>query len=253
MKNQILEKKANDFRLSNGIDGEDYIRFRSFLSKLNIITLYTPLGSGFSGMALKIGVKDDSKRFILVNSSHPRGKQHFTICHELYHLFVQDDFSSMICNAGSFDKKDINEYNADVFASHFLLPHSGIMSLIPDEELEKKNTIKLSTILKIEQYYTCSRTALLYRLKEMKIIDDAGYERYSSNVKRSALEYGYSTDLYEEGNHGLVIGDYGTLAKELFDSDKISESHYYSMMMDLGIDLERVEKLKNGDSNGENG
>ncbi len=253
MKTQILEKKANEFRIQNGIDGEDCIRFRSFLSKKNIITLYTPMSSGFSGMALKIGSGENVKRFILVNSNHPIGKQHFTICHELYHLYIQNDFNSMICNTGRFDKKDLQEYYADVFASHFLLPHSGIINLIPDSELEKKNQIKLSTVLKIEQYYTCSRAALLYRLKEMNLIDSQGYENLSYNVKRSALEYGYSTDLYEEGNHGLVIGDYGTIAKDLFDSERISETHYYSLMIDLGINLEEVEKLKNGEDNGEKG
>ena len=87
----------------------------------------------------------------------------------------------------------------------------------------------------------------------MGIINNKNYEIFSRDVKRSALEHGYSTDLYEKGNHGLVIGDYGTIAKELFDTEKISESHYYSLIMDLGTDIEEIEKLKNGEDNGEEG
>ena len=43
------------------------------------------------------------------------------------------------------------------------MPDDGIISLIPDSEL-KKDKIVLSTILKVEQYFSCSRRALLYRL-----------------------------------------------------------------------------------------
>ena len=48
---------------------------------------------------------------------------------------------------------------------------------------------------------------------------------------------GYYTELYEPGNEGKVIGDYGTIAKALFDKDRISEGHYLSLMKDIGIDI----------------
>ena len=40
------------------------------------------------------------------------------------------------------------------------------------------------------------------------------------------------------GNKDLVLGDYGEIAKKLFDIEKISESHYAKMMMDIGIDID---------------
>lgn len=244
MNDLILEKKSLDFRNRNGLGSSDSIRLKSLLSKLDVLTVFKPLSDGFSGMALKIDSNGEVKRFVLINSSKTIGHQHFTICHELYHLFIQENFQSMVCTAGEFRKEDKEEYNADVFAAHLLLPESGIKSLIPDEELGR-DKIKLRTVLKIEQYFSCSRAALLYRLKKLNIISGSRWEELNFHVKRGAVELGYSTGLYESGNHHEVIGDYGALARDLFDREVISESHYYSLLLDLGMNSDELEKLEN--------
>ena len=198
-------------------------------------------------MALKTGLDNLTARFILINDKQSIGKQHFTICHELYHLFIQKDFVSRVCKTGLFDKKDKEEYNADIFASYLLLPTDGLIELIPDEELAGKHKISIGTIVYLEQFFSCSRRALLYRLKKMKLISDVQYEQYCMHVKRSALENGFNIDLYEAGNHNVIIGNYGSVAKELFDKDRISESHYYSLLSDLGININAFENESNGD------
>ena len=120
----------------------------------------------------------------------------------------------------------------------------SIKSLIPDDE-SGRNKINLKTIIKIEQYFGTSRQALLYRLKQFGIIDNTHLNSYTQNVKRGALEHGYSIELYEPGNDDLVLGDYGSLARELFDREKISESHYFSLLIDLGMNIEKIEELQN--------
>lgn len=242
----ILEKYANDFRLKNGIGSYDPIRLKSLLTRLNVITVFRPLNCDFSGMSLKIKEKEGTTRFILINSNHNLGKQHFTICHELYHLYFQEDFSSMVCRTGLFDKKNREEYYADVFASLLILPEHGLISLVPDNETGLRDIISLKTILKIEHYYSCSRSALLYRLKELGLITSKSYDVYVHNVKKGALQYGYSTDLYEKGNNYHVLGNYGELARELFENEKISETHYISLLTDWGIDEQQLERLSNG-------
>lgn len=238
MNNNILEKKAVEFRNLAGLSNADPIRFKSLLAKLNIITIFRDLSSDFSGMALKIN-KD---RFILINSSHSLGKQHFTICHELYHLYIQEDFSSMMCNTGKFDSSAKEEYNADRFASILLMPESAVKELIPDNELSK-DKIKLKTILKLEHYFSSSRAALLYRLKSLNLISSKYYDQYCKNIKYNAIKYGYPIDLYESGNKDLSIGNYGELTRELYDRELISESHYFSLLFDLGMNLEYLNKI----------
>jgi Zn-dependent peptidase ImmA (M78 family) len=244
MSDLLLEKAAVAFRSENGLNNADTIRLKSLLQKLNIITVFAPLSDNFSGMALKA---NNNSRFMLVNSNQSLGKQHFTICHELYHLFVQTDFTSQVCNTGKFDKKaDKNEYNADVFASYLLLPTDGLLENIPNEEIEKKK-ISLKTILFIEHFYSCSRRALLYRLKNLKLVSSAEYETFTANIQRGALENGYAVDLYKNGNHKVVIGDYGIIAKQLFDKETVSESHYYSLLADLGIDITKLDESQHGE------
>jgi len=240
----FLKKQAALFRDKNGLSATEPIHFKSLLLKLNVLTFFRPLSDNLSGMALKV---NDQDRFIMVNSAQSKGKQHFTISHELYHLYIQEDFSSITCKTGLFLKKDkTGEYYADVFAANLLLPEDGVLELIPDEQLSR-DKINLETILKIEQFYQCSRNALLYRLKELNLLSTIGWDSFDKFVKRSAAEHGYDTGLYEGQNETAIIGDYGLIAKSLFDKEKISESHYLNLMGDIGIDLLRKE-LRNGEA-----
>lgn len=237
-----LEQFAIDFRQKNGLNATEAIRLKSLLLKNNILTVFLPLNVDLSGMAVKINGKNFAKYFILVNSKHTIGRQHFTISHELYHLYYQENFTAKKSNAGKFDKKgDPEEYNADVFASYLLLPEDGMYQMIPEHEWGK-NKITLSTILKIEQYYSCSRNALLNRLIKMGIIDLSMYREFNCNKIKNALLYGYNVDLYKPGNEGQIIGNYGDMAKELYDKGMVSESAYFSLLEDIGIDLSDFDK-----------
>lgn len=232
---KILEVRANKFRREYGIGNENALDFERLLRSLDVLTYFRPLNGEFSGMALRT----KAKSFMLVNTKHSLGRQHFTIGHELYHLFVQDDFSFQMCNTGKFDKRDREEYNADIFSSYLLMPEAGIIKQIPEEELAWGGEISLATIVKLEQYFGVSRTALLIRLSKLKLIRPE-YSHFQKDIKKSAVEHGYSTALYDatDKTQPIVIGNYGSKAKELFDRDKISESHYHSLMFDIGIDVD---------------
>lgn len=238
-----LELLANDFRQQNGLNPTEAIRIKSLLQKLNILTVYLPLSNDFSGMAVKLVSSESTKRFLLINCNHTIGRQHFTICHELYHLYYQIDFKSEKSNAGTFNKSgNPEEYKADIFASFLLLPTNGVLQLIPEKE-RVKNKITLKTILAIEHYYSCSRNALLNRLYNMKLIDRGKIDENNKDIIKNATLYGYNTDLYQPGNEGMIIGDYGSLARELFDLGIISESSYFTLLEDIGIDLSQLDHL----------
>jgi len=237
--NYHLQKEATHLRNHWEIGPTDPIRLSSLILRLNTVLVFKQLSTKFSGMSYKVA--DFS--FMLINSEHPIGRQNFTICHELYHIFVQTDFAIHSCIIEGFDKKNKTEYAADLFASFFLLPEDGVLRLIPENEL-RKNKITLQTILKIEQYYRCSRSALLYRLENLGLIYVKDYEDYRYDVSKNAKLYGYDTALYYPGRHDQVYGEYGVIAKKLFDDEKISESHYLSLLKDIGIDID-------DDNNGE--
>jgi len=238
-----IRKEAIDFRTELGFGETDSINLKSLLLKLDVIAVFKSIPDNISGMAVKTPVKN----FILINALHSIGRQNFSICHELFHLYIQDGFIPHHCQAGSFDKVQQTELMADVFASYFLIPDGAVLHLISEDEISKKDRISIETVLKIENYFGCSRSALLYRLKEMAIISSQRYDEFNQNVRKTAKEYGYSSELYEPGNEGLIIGNYGVLAKQLFDKEKISEGHYYSLLNDIGIDLLNSEVNENSD------
>jgi len=224
--------QAFDFRKNQSLNDVEPINCKSLLLKLNVLTVYRPLSDDFSGMCLRKG----DLMFILLNSNHSRGKQHFTIAHEFYHLYCQEDFKPHACNPGNSKGVDTNEKLADAFASEFLLPEMGIKKMIPLKELDKKE-ISISTILVLENYFSVSHSALLIRLRGLDLITSNQYDSFSNlRIKQTAKEYGFGLSLYESGNEGLVIGDYGIKAKQLFSDLKISESHYYELMNSIGID-----------------
>lgn len=239
---RILEVRANKFRDELGLSGIDSIDLYKVLAEKNVVTSFRELSTEFSGMAFKTG----NEKFILVNTSQVRARQHFTIGHELYHLFVQPNFSFMLCKTGRFDKKEKEEYNADVFSSYLLMPEAGILNQIPEDELARGGQLSLPTIVKLEQFFGVSRKALLVRLDKLNLIDYRAYEKYLHGVKKSAYQLGYNVGLYTPGNENSFIGDYGPICKKLFEQEIISETHYFNLMHDIGINID--EKFEeNGD------
>lgn len=230
----VIPLEAARFRGENGIGPSEAISLKSLLLKLNILTVFCPLSVHFSGMCIR---DHSSRKFILINSQHPRGRQHFTIAHELYHLCIEKDPRPHICQG----EKTPSEKNADLFAAEILMPRDGVVGFIPPKELETK-TISIATILKIEHYYAVSRTALLFRLQNIGVLTESGRMGLQGIPPLvSALDYGYDTSIYKPGNEGLVIGDFGEKARFLFDSEKISEGHYLELLHKISRDNDERE------------
>ena len=226
----LVEYQVSKFRQSAGLSDTEAVNLKSLLLKLNVLTIYRPLSESFSGMSLKSG----NRRFMLVNSNLPRYRQHFTIAHELYHLFVEENPVPHKCESSG--KKSESEQCADAFALRFLMPKDGVVQLIPEAELIS-GKVSLGSIIRMEHYFSISRAATLNRLLDLKLIDRAYKDSLAAYpVVRTAREYGYDTALYEPGNENLVISNFGEKARNLFDSEKISEGHYLELLHKIGID-----------------
>lgn len=226
----LVENQASKFRQFIGLGNSEAVKIKSLLLKLKVLTLFRPLSKDFSGMSLKSG----ENRFILINCKQPKCRQHFTIAHELYHLYF--DPNPQPHNNSCENKKSDIEQCADAFALIFLMPAQGLRQLIPDEEL-RSGKISLASVLRIEQYFSVSHSAALNRLGDLGLIDKKQKDFFSKlPVKKTAREFGYDTSLYEPGNCNRVVGDYGEKARLLFENEKISEGHYLELLHKIGID-----------------
>lgn len=227
---RYVESQVSQFRQFVGLSNAEAVNLKSLLLKLNVLTVYRPLSKSFSGMSLKGG----DKKFMLVNSNESRGRQHFTIAHELYHLFVEEHPVPHKC--GGDEKESESEQCADAFALMFLMPADGVRQMIPAEELIA-GRVTLASIFRLEHYFGVSHKSVLNRLVDLDLLSRRERDSLADiPVKRTSREYGYDSALYEPGNHGLVIGDFGEKARKLFDEDKISEGHYLELLHKIGID-----------------
>lgn len=213
------------------------VSIHQILKEKEILAVMRPMSPDFSGMAIRTMNNEHGSNhlFMLINTGNVLGRQRFTACHELYHLLFQKDFKMSINNAGKFNESDTEEFKADCFASFLILPDDGLRLMVPTDEQEK-DRITLSTILKIEQNYRCSRSTVLKRLKDLKWITSATYEKYNVNIQKGAAEYGYSCELYKPTNRQEIVSDYNIKARKLYDMAMISQAKYYSLLFDIDIE-----------------
>ena len=112
--------------------------------------------SGFS-------IEKSGRKCIYINSNMTKGRQHFSLWHEYYHLITGDGIGiSSIDN----EKYDLSECKAHIFASVFIMPEDKIL------EYMKKNNLVIPRIthikmLKMANYFQVSYSALLYRLMDL--------------------------------------------------------------------------------------
>ena len=230
------------------LPASDALNTEKVLQSKHILAVLKPLEDTFSGMAVMASdAKGNPIRCMLVNTAQSLGKQRFTICHELYHLLYQCGFSYSVNNAGTFNEADLEEYKADVFASFLLLPKESMESMLPTQVLLQKRRISLADILAVEQNYQCSRIVVLRRLKSMGIISGLEFDVFSRNVTRSAMEFGYNTQLYKPTGKIEVIGDYNLKARKLYSEGRISMSRYMELIREMGIYNNEEENDTEGD------
>ena len=220
-----IERYTKDFRVNYiDTDLDSPINIKTVLTKLGVLALFRPLSEGLCGLSIRSTTDD---RFMLINSNNNIGRQHFTVAHELYHLYYGTNTVPHICRLGG---KEPEEVNADSFASALLMPEKGLIQQLPGEEY-RSGKISMATLLRTERVFGVSHDALLIRLLKLHIINDATYQQFKSvTITFEAARYGYDTALYRPGNNGLYIGTLGEMAKKEFDRGKISEGHYLEIL-----------------------
>ena len=213
-----------------------------------LTTVAYPLGDSVSGMC----VKHEDFSLIAYNSSQTLGRRRFTIAHELYHLFY-DDEAATICPK-STRRYDEAEWMADTFASHFLLPYHALRNELRARGVAPgKSTgseLLLAAVTGIEQKFGLSRLALLVRLQDEGVVDAGQKEELSRDVKASARRLGYPTALYEprRGTSArMADGDYIERVTSLFGTGALSQGKAEELLADGFRDDIFIETFEEGE------
>jgi len=226
---ESIEQLALKMRSEAGLNPAEPIHVKTLLRKLGVLIIYRPLSEKACGLSMRS--TDGRGKFMLINSNNSRGRQHFTICHELFHLYYDEDPKPHICGTPGMEK-DPAEINANAFASALLLPQAGVLQSIPSEEIKNRH-ITIATMLRLEQLFGVSHQSLCYCLRHLRLMTEEELQYHladGNEIQRIATEYGYDLSLYQPGNEGVVIGDYGEKARLLFEQERISEGHYVELL-----------------------
>lgn len=233
-----LNYKAVNLRKILGEDDESPINIFSLIEQIEGLTLINyPLSENISGMC----VKSEGIKAILINSNMTYGRQKFSLAHELYHLYYDNTNVFSICSI-NINEKDIIEKEADQFASYFIAPDNALRNRI--YKMCGCNKLTLENVIDLEQYFEMSHSAMLVRLNLDGFINDSQKEKFSTSIRRNALQLGYKDTLYKpldihEGSYGHYIRQINAIREsKLLPESKINEflldGHRYDLV--YGID-----------------
>ncbi len=194
------------------------------------IVLY-PMGDHFSGLCMK--GKEHS--VIAINSGMTYGRQRFSLAHELYHYWHDKDMTYLCLR--TFDNKTQVEKDADQFASYLLIPPQALSAQIAKLRANNgQRNLKISDIIRLEQYFQVSHQAMLCRLGSEKIISKSEFEMLQKmGVMDESIRLGYSDQLYRpipSENGYKTYGSYIALTEKAHEKNLISDGKREELLLD---------------------
>lgn len=134
-------------------------------------------------------MEKDKYPFIFVNTSHSKGRQNFSLWHEVYHHYMghQNGISE-------FNPESLVEREAEIFAGIVLLPNSEIKKWMNKE----KDIMKPEVLARMSVYYQMSFNAVMIRVMQMNPIPYEKYQRLKALSQKDHVEQLYA--IYTDNN-----------------------------------------------------
>lgn len=224
-----LNTKAQELRELLGEDANSPVDIFSLVNQIEELTLvFYPLGENISGMC----VRDNEIRLIAINSTMSYGRQRFSLAHELYHLYFDDESGFNVCSV-KLDPKSENEKCADQFASYFLAPYKSLRSVI--KKVTEKASISMQHVIALEQYFGMSHMAMFWRLVSEGYLSQDQLDNYKYGVILAARNLGYDDKLYKPtpvDSQRRTYGYYLKQVEELRKKDLVSSGKIDELLLD---------------------
>ena len=224
-----LNTKAQDLRERLGEDANSPVDIFSLTNQIDRLTLvFYPLGKNISGMCVRDGVI----KLIAINSTMSYGRQRFSLAHELYHLYFDDDSGFNVCSK-KLNPKSENEKCADQFASYFLAPYKSLQASI--KKAVGNGVLSMQNVIALEQYFGMSHLAMFWRLVSEGYLSPDKLDEYSSGVNNMARLLGYDDKLYKPTpleQQKRTYGHYLKQVEELRKKDLVSSGKIDELLLD---------------------
>lgn len=144
--------------------------------------------------------------FVVSNRSHSYERRRFSYAHEYAHVLLDQEQAGIISRAA--DREKLIEVRANTFAAHFLMPAEGVVSQVrtlgkghPSRQrtdvFDETSTvavkaraapgsqdIQLYDVAQIAFHFGTSRLAVLYQLKNLRLLTEAQLQALKMQEKR---------------------------------------------------------------------
>lgn len=226
-----LSNKASSIRRLLGEDELSPIDIFSIAQSIRTLTLvFYPLGKNISGACFK----NELSSIIAINSDMSIGRQRYSLAHELYHFYFDQNDSTTVCSSKIGGESE-NEKKADQFASYFLIPSATLYDAIQKYKKGTDTQLSISEIIRLEQYFGVSHQAMLFRLQEEGEISSTHASSMQTGIISLATRLGFDTSLYKpspEDKKMRVLGHYIYQAENLLNKSIISNGKYEELLLD---------------------
>ena len=224
-----LSTKAQELRELLGEDANSPVDIFPLASQIaGLTTVFYPLGENISGMC----VRDNEIKLIAINSTMSYGRQRFSLAHELYHLYFDDESGFNVCSK-RLDPKSENERCADQFASYFLAPYKALRAAI--KKVAGDSMLSMHHVIALEQYFGMSHLAMFWRLVSEGYLSSDKLDDYCVGVMSMARHLGYEDKLYKPTPADMQRRTYGHYLKqveELRQKDLVSPGKIDELLLD---------------------
>jgi len=214
---------------------------------------------------------------VVVNRRHHMVRRRFSWLHEYAHLLLDRDRRGTISLASERD--DLIEIRANVFAAAFLMPEEGMAefliqlgkgrarrgrfevydeeAVVPAESREdsRTQTIQLYDVVLLAQHFQVSRSAMLHRLYNLRLLslterdrllqdEESGKGREIERLLRTGIDHTAARNTFRSRFLGLALEAYRREAisraklRELVALVGLSEEHLRDLLEDAGLDGE---------------
>ncbi len=261
------QRVATDERQRLGLGASPIGDPVELLESQGVRTGLVTLPGNISGLTLwddKIGI------FVVINNEHPALRRRFSLAHEYAHVLVDRERSGAISRAEN--RTELIEVRANAFAAEFMMPADGVAQFIQAlgkgsasraqvsvfdgadvVQVEQRaapgsQTIQLYDAALLAHHFGVSRISALYRLKNLRLIDEREFQRMKSEEDTGAgkaiADFLAADDPVEErGTRDEFRRRFLGLALEANRREEITRSKLTELAAMVGVKPREVERL----------
>jgi Zn-dependent peptidase ImmA (M78 family)/transcriptional regulator with XRE-family HTH domain len=220
----------------------------STVGHMDTADLVQALERAFGVDVAKIGLPDgidgaawqaDGFRLIMIARTKVPTRQRFTLAHELGHILARDAQDLLTeTHLSPGRQKDLTEVRANVFAAHFLMPHSEISSWVGENGLTDEQLTSLVVRFQV------SPSALAARLGQLGVVPPDTASRLRGLTTQDCHLLTGQSDLFEARKTWSMAGRLPFRpAQLLYDAYLAGDTTLRPLAAYTGQDVDRMREL----------